>query len=129
MTPIELEQLRGALEARQAELEELLHGREVIARDSSADIVDQIQQASESEMAIGKLERESARLREVRAALHRIHLGTFGICLDCEGEISMKRLAALPWTASCLACREAADGSRLPTQSAIARPLLSVAYP
>jgi DnaK suppressor protein len=73
-----------------------------MAVDSSADMLDQIQHATERDMAIGNLERESDRLLEVRGALRRIHLGTYGICLDCEEEISPKRLVALPWTSLCL---------------------------
>ncbi len=110
MTKAELTRLREALEARLADLEELLRNREVIAVNSDADIFDQIQHATERDMAVGVLERESARLSEVRAALRRIQLGTFGICLDCEEEISPKRLAAVPWTSSCIVCRESAEG-------------------
>ena len=45
-------------------------------------------------MTIGKLERESARLREVWGALRRLHLGRFGTCTGCEEEIGMKPFAA-----------------------------------
>jgi DnaK suppressor protein len=93
-------------------LEGLLRDREAIAVSSAADMLDQIQHASERDMAMRLFERETQTLVEVRAALDRITLGTYGICLDCEEDISPKRLAALPWTASCLACREAADRSR-----------------
>lgn len=113
MTTLEFAPLRNLLEARQAELEALLRNREMIAVDLSPDLFDQIQNASEREMAISTLDRETSRLREVRAALQRIQLGTFGICLDCEEEISLKRLAAVPWTASCIVCVEAADRSRV----------------
>jgi DnaK suppressor protein len=95
MTPTELAYLRGALAARQAEVEDLLRNCEGIAVDPSADLPYPIQHASECDMAIGNLGRESARLREVRAALRRIHAGPFRICLDCEEEISLKRLAAV----------------------------------
>jgi DnaK suppressor protein len=127
MTSIELGQLRGVLEARSAELQDLLRNREVIAFNSSAEMLDQIQHASERDMAIGNLERDSARLREVRAALRRIALGTFGTCLDCQEEISLKRLAAVPWTPLCLACREAADGSRILPRDTIEGAFLNVA--
>ncbi len=109
MTTKELTHFRTVLEAREAELKELLRDREVIAVNLNADMLDQIQNAQERDMAMGNLERGSARLSEVRAALRRIQLGTFGICADCEEAISMKRLAAVPWTTSCLACREARD--------------------
>jgi RNA polymerase-binding transcription factor len=117
MTPQELSNFRSVLETRQTELEGLLRDREVIAVNASADMLDQIQHAQERDMAMGNLERGSARLSEVRHALHRIELGNFGICVDCEEEISMKRLAAVPWTTSCLTCQEATDRSRMPTRN------------
>lgn len=127
MEPTELVHFRSVLEARRAELEDLLRDREPITVNSCADVLDQIQHASERDMAIDTLDRESTRLREVRAALRRIHLGTFGICLDCEREISLRRLAAVPWTPLCLACREAADGRRMSPRTTIERLFLSAA--
>jgi len=119
MTTKELTHFRTVLEARETELQELLRDREVIAVNLSADMLDQIQNAQDRDMAMGNLERASARLLEVRTALRRIQLGTFGICADCEEEISMKRLAAVPWTTACLACREAADRSQSLTPNVV----------
>lgn len=109
MTAAELSQLRGVLERSQADLERMLRNRDGLAVESNADVIDQIQHATEREMAIGNLERDSARLGEVRAALGRMDEGTYGVCVECEEEITPKRLRAVPWTASCLVCREAAD--------------------
>jgi DnaK suppressor protein len=64
-------------------------------------------------MAIDNLERQSDRLREVQSALRRIDAGTFGTCLGCEEHMSVKRLAAIPWTDSCIVCQEAADRNPL----------------
>src|SRR5882724_5657575 len=119
MTAPQLIHYRTALEARQSELEALLRDRDVIAVNMSADMLDQIQHAQERDMAMGNLERGSARLNEVRAALTRIDLNTFGICLDCEEEIGSNRLAAVPWTTSCLTCREAAERNRSVTGNTI----------
>ena len=122
MTTKELAHFRTILEVRQSELEALLRDREVIAVNSSADMLDQIQNAQDRDMAMGNLERGSSRLGEVRSALQRIQLGAFGICVDCEEEISMKRLAAVPWTTSCLACREAMDRRQTRTGNMIEEP-------
>jgi DnaK suppressor protein len=127
MTTEELAHFRTVLEARQAELQALLRDREVIAVNLSADMLDQIQNAQERDMAMGNLERGSARLSEVRAALQRIQLGTFGICVDCEEEITMKRLAAVPSTTSCLTCREAADRRQTLTGNSIEEPFPNAA--
>jgi DnaK suppressor protein len=45
----------------------------------------------------------------VRAALGRIAHGTYGKCLDCDEEISHKRLTAVPWATLCIVCQESAD--------------------
>jgi DnaK suppressor protein len=71
--------------------------------------MDEIQYASERDLAIRNVDRESALLRHVKAALRRIHDGSFGTCMDCESTISPKRLAAVPWAPLCIQCQEAAD--------------------
>jgi DnaK suppressor protein len=58
---------------------------------------------------MGALDRDSKLLRQVRAAVIRLNTGTYGICSDCQENISMKRLTAVPWTASCILCQQAAD--------------------
>lgn len=109
MNKVELKQFKNALTARQSELEGLIRNREAAAIEISADALDQIQHMVERELALETLGRESAFLRETRAALRRIDRGDFGICLDCEDEINRKRLAAIPWAARCIACQERAD--------------------
>ena len=43
-------------------------------------------------------------LRRVREALVRLDAGEYGYCAECEGEISEKRLQALPFAIRCAAC-------------------------
>jgi DnaK suppressor protein len=109
MTKIELNGFRDVLKDRQTELEDRNRSRTAIAIETSADELDRIQNGQECDLAIGTLDRDSRLLRDVRAALNRIDTGTFGVCFDCEEDISMKRLAAVPWKASCIVCQEAAD--------------------
>lgn len=109
MTKIELNGFQNGLRNKQAELEDGNRSRDALAIETSPDELDRIQNGQERDLAIGTLDRDSRLLREVQAALSRMAAGTFGICLDCEAEIGAKRLAALPWTALCIACREAAD--------------------
>lgn len=111
MTQIELNGFRHALKNRQAELENGNRCRGALAIETSADELDRIQYGQERDLAIGTLDRDSKLLREVRAALCRIDAGTFGICLDCDKNISIKRLAAVPWTALCIVCQETADST------------------
>jgi DnaK suppressor protein len=111
MKAMELEGFRKALKTSQAELSDGRRNREALAIETSADEFDRIQQAQERDFAMGALDRESLRLREIRAALERMDRGSFGICLNCEEEIAAKRLAAVPWTALCIVCQEMADRS------------------
>jgi len=109
MTKIEVNKFKKILEAKQEELERIVRNRDAITIEKSADALDEVQHASERELAIRNLDRESNLLRNVRAALRRIEDGSFGTCLHCEEEISPKRVAAVPWAAFCIQCQEQAD--------------------
>ena len=107
-----VEVLQGVLGKKRAELDHLLRGRDDIAIETSADQMDEIQYASERDLAIQNVDRYSSLLREVHAALRRAQDGTFGICIDCDSAISPKRLAAVPWASRCIRCQESADRVR-----------------
>jgi len=109
MASIGVNGFQEVLKSKQAELVRVLQERGGISIERSADPMDEIQHASERDLAIGNVDRESTMLRNVRAALGRMHDGSFGICLDCESEISAKRLKAVPWASRCIQCQEAAD--------------------
>jgi DnaK suppressor protein len=109
MTKNEINKFKEILEARKDELARVLRNRDAIAIEKSPDALDEVQHAAERELAIRNLDRESALLRLVRLALHRIKDGTYGTCLHCEEEINARRLAAVPWTAYCIQCQEMAD--------------------
>jgi DnaK suppressor protein len=98
------------LEQKQAELVQVLRVRDGIAIEKSADPMDEIQYATERELAIRSADRESILLRQVTAALRRVREGTFGTCIECESAISPKRLAALPWASLCIKCQDTSDG-------------------
>jgi DnaK suppressor protein len=109
MTKTELNKFKEVLENKQAELVQVLRNRDGITIEKSPDALDEVQNAAERELAIRNLDRESNLLRNVRGALHRIDDGTFGVCLHCEEDISIKRLHAVPWAAYCIQCQEVAD--------------------
>ena len=107
--PADLCGIQEVLERKVAELAHVMRKRDGIAIEKSADQMDEIQYATERDLAIRNVDRESTLLRQVKAALRRIHDGSFGTCLDCESAISPKRLAAVPWALRCIRCQEAAD--------------------
>ncbi len=109
IAPNRMGRVREILERKQAELIRVLRKRGDLAIEKSADQMDEIQYASERDLAMRKVDRESSLLRDVKAALRRIQDGSFGTCIECESAISTKRLAAVPWASRCIQCQEAAD--------------------
>jgi DnaK suppressor protein len=97
------------LEREQAELVLVLRQRDHITIERSADQLDESQYASERDMAMRNVDRESSLLRAVKTALRRIHDGSFGTCTECDCAISPKRLAAVPWAPRCIQCQDAFD--------------------
>jgi DnaK suppressor protein len=112
MTKSELNKYKSVLQTKQAELVHVLRNRDGIAIEKCPDSLDEVQYATERELAIRSLDRDSVLLRNVRAALDRIEDGSFGVCLHCDEDISPKRLAAVPSTAFCIVCQEIADRSQ-----------------
>lgn len=49
-------------------------------------------------------EREQAKLGQVITAFQRIEAGTYGLCVECGGEIPYERLQVFPETPTCTAC-------------------------
>jgi DnaK suppressor protein len=103
---------QAVLERKESELAQVVRKRDGIAIEKSADQMDEIQLATERDLAIRNVDRESGLLRDVQDALRRIHSGEFGACMECESAISPKRLTAVPWAARCIRCQEAADRDR-----------------
>lgn len=105
----QLEQFRQIIEELLEGFEGPLGRREAIAVESTPDALDQVQNAADRALAIRQLELDSNRLRGLQDALARIEDGSYGTCLRCDGDISLKRLKALPWAAYCIACQDTAD--------------------
>jgi DnaK suppressor protein len=113
MTQTELDKFRTILSDKHAELSQTLRRRDGIAIERTPDALDETRQSTERELTTRSLERESKLMRDVRAAVARIDAGSYGTCLDCEEDISPKRLRAVPWATLCIGCQEAADRSRV----------------
>lgn len=113
MRQSEIADFKSILNTKLNELMWQLTKREGIMIVKTPDALDALHMATQRELAICNLERESGVLREVRGALARIEEGQFGQCLYCEEEISAKRLRAVPWTSVCLACKEQEDRSQI----------------
>jgi DnaK suppressor protein len=106
-----LTSLKKVLDSKRAALEEELQRelreRTRIAVDHTpADTVDLMMYSAQREITIHELESKSHLLRNIRDALDRIAVGTYGSCVYCGERIAGKRLQAVPWTVSCIGCQE-----------------------
>lgn len=112
---------------KEAELARGLRAREGIAIETSADQMDEVQYASQRELAIRNADRESILLHQIRAALRRVHDDRFGASIECEWAISPERLAAVPWASRCIECQDAADHNQLETTEPLSETLSEAA--
>ena len=127
LAPTGISGFQDILERKQAELVRVLRKRDDIAIETSADQMDQIQYASERDLAIRNVDRDSGLLRQVKASLRRIHDGSFGVCVECDEAISPKRLAAVPWAPRCIRCQNAADREQRERTDPSDEPLVNAA--
>jgi len=115
--PMEKEQIsqfQRVLEVLLADTQRPSQARDEIAIENLADALDQVQQGEERDLAIRRIESAFSRTQSIRLALDRINAGEYGTCLRCEGEISSKRLEAIPWAGYCIRCQEAVDWDMQP---------------
>jgi len=93
------EEVRRSMSAQKA--------AQVVARlDVPSDEGDLSQQSHEEWIFLNRNTIDAKLLREIVAALHRIDIGTYGVCAECEEPISAKRLEAVPWAKYCVSCQE-----------------------
>ena len=57
-------------------------------------------------------DRERRLAHAIEDALRRMNGDSFGICIDCEREIPLARLKAVPWTLRCAEDEERFEGQR-----------------
>ena len=80
-------------------------GRTLEARDSK-DEGDRALISQTKDMLFRQSAQNAALIGSIRSALARIEDGSFGTCLNCEQEINIKRLKAIPWVRYCVPCQE-----------------------
>ena len=105
MTKTDPATFRELLRAKQI----ALSGKSLSLIERSADELEEAEYKSVSEMAIARLNRESAMRRSIELALRRITDRSFGVCVHCGEEVKRRRLEAVPRTPSCIHCQEAVD--------------------
>ena len=73
--------------------------------EPSPDPFDQASNQFDRDFLLRLKDRERKLMVKIQEALERIENGTFGICLECGGKISQKRLRARPVATLCIDCK------------------------
>jgi DnaK suppressor protein len=106
----ELKQFHDILIAKKSAL--LRNAQQTLSQDmtlDSDDLPDEMDLASSEYLQSFTFRlrgREKTFLKKIDHALAKIDKGTFGVCEQCEEEISLKRLEARPETTLCIRCKE-----------------------
>lgn len=102
--------LEGLLVSLPAQIERARHGGRPVELDQQSvgrlSRIDAIAQQSVNQAGLGRLR---LRLSKVSAALRRIELKEYGLCLRCEEAIAYKRLTVAPEATACIDCQELAE--------------------
>ncbi len=127
MTPLvsstDFPHFHRTLQARQRALRVTLH--EALLRSDQEQylqIAGQVHDAEDEALAdllvdvnLAEVTRGIQELRDIDAALKRIVLGTYGVCVRCRQAIDRNRLDAYPTAACCIDCQRQKE--HLPTAS------------
>lgn len=73
--------------------------------EPSGDIYDQASSERDRELGLLLGDREREKVHAIDEALLRIEENEYGICEECEEEIPLGRLKAMPFTRHCVKCK------------------------
>jgi RNA polymerase-binding protein DksA len=122
LDPAQLRVLQQALEERAAELRDEVREADAEGRETPeapgphepGDAADSGDQRFQTGMAHVDKQRDQEELMAIDAARTRMADGTYGICIDCGGEIPFERLQAQPAALRCIACQNAYEKTHPP---------------
>ena len=92
------------------------NGTEAVAAiEPGGDIYDQASSERDRELGLLLGDREREKIHSIDEALLRIDEGDYGICEECDEDIPLGRLKAMPFTRHCVKCK--ADLEKLQAQT------------
>jgi DnaK suppressor protein len=105
------------LQDHQREMQNVLQRRvRGTPSDRPSDGLDETEHAEadvQEHIEVALIQMKGDTLERVRDALARLEAGEYGYCAECDGEISAKRLKAVPFAVRCTACEEARERRRI----------------
>ena len=73
------------------------------------DSADQSTRIHEEWITLTRNQIDTLLVRLIREALTHLENGTYGTCQDCNADIPLRRLEAVPWTKFCVHCQDAQE--------------------
>lgn len=109
----DLERLKIRLEKRREVLRENIRAALAnVEQESYAELAGRVHTASDesfaallTDMNISVVRKENIELQDIETALQRISNGSYGVCIDCDGDIAAGRLEIYPTAKRCMACQ------------------------
>lgn len=89
------------------------------------DTADQAVETEYREVVAELAEVESREIKQIDEALERLTRGEYGVCVECEKNIPMARLQALPYATKCIHCQQRRFPSMRPEELPLANTLLT----
>src|SRR5512135_2991309 len=103
-----LQRLRKVLLKEREEIiggvKQIYESSKEMGQDGIQDIGDEAANIYNKQVLLSLNENERMRLKEVDESLDRIESGTYGVCEECGGPISLKRLEVRPVAKYCVPC-------------------------
>jgi RNA polymerase-binding transcription factor DksA len=102
------------LQDREATLREEIR-QELLASDEEhyIDLAGQVHDLEEESVAdllidldLAIIDMHINEIRDIEAALRRMNVGAYGVCIECDDEVEVDRLRAFPTAKRCLLCQE-----------------------
>ncbi len=109
MKAVELKRYQQLLISKREEILGTRNGSDSLAPAAGhmdGDLADQAVAEIEAKLEVRMRQTESHLLRAIDEAINRAKQGSFGICKTCGNPVTKSRLKAVPWTRSCLECKE-----------------------
>ncbi|MBI3404222.1 MAG: TraR/DksA family transcriptional regulator [Acidobacteria bacterium] len=111
------EYYKKKLMAKREELVKIISRTEEEGRaaddDPTVDLADKAANSYTKEFLFGQTNTDRTVLQLVEEALSRLKGTNFGLCVNCQEEVQLKRLEAVPWARHCISCQEKHEQGRL----------------
>jgi DnaK suppressor protein len=109
-----IEDIKNRLLARKEELEKSFSNRykQTNVDMQAQDVADQAFSSTIEELQISIHNNELDEYNRILKAIEMINNNRYGICIDCDQDISPKRLERFPNATRCLPCQEILEGDR-----------------